>query len=62
MTTRDLSAYTIAKNCCDKSDCQVKINELKQYMRAMDKAGIKPPLSAYIRFYKLMDKIGKLKK
>lgn len=62
MSIRTLSAYTIAKNCSDKSDCQAGINEINTYLLKMEKQGKKPANSVYIRFYKLHEKMKKLKK
>ena len=53
-----LSAYTIAKNCSDKADCKAGIDELTKYFEETKK----PTKTAYIRFYKLHEKIKKLKK
>lgn len=55
---KNLSAYTIAKNCTDISDCQAGINELDQYFRSTKK----PKDRAYVRYFKLNEKIKKLQK
>ena len=51
-----LSAYTIAMNCTDISDCNIGIVELKEYLSKTKN----PIITAYIRFYKLHEKINKL--
>jgi hypothetical protein len=48
-----LSAYTIAKNCTDASDCIYGIDELKAYLNRAKK----PNKTAYIRYFKLTEKI-----
>jgi len=53
---RTLSAYTIAANCTDVSDCKVGLSELNSYLANAEK----PCNSAYIRFYKLRNKLEKL--
>ena len=63
MTTfKNLSPYTIAKNCSDKTDCQDGMDEIKEYLNYMKKLGREPAKSAYIRYYKLSQKIKTLKK
>lgn len=57
-----LSAYTIASNCSDKSDCQAGIDELNEYFDKMRRMNKKPCDSAYIRLYKLNQKLNKLAK
>ena len=52
-----LSAYTIAKNCSDKSDCKAGIDEINKYFEVTQK----PIKSAYVRFYKLHEKMKNLK-
>jgi hypothetical protein len=58
MTT--LSAYTIANNCCDVSDLNEGITEIKQYFRNCEKTNKKPIKSAYTRLAKLESKKNKL--
>jgi hypothetical protein len=53
---KKLSAYTIAKNCCDLSDVNAGIDELHGYLSACRNANIKPATSAYIRLAKLVSK------
>lgn len=53
-----LSAYTIASNCTDPYDCEVGLEEIK---KVMDKA-VQVPRSVYIKYYKLSEKLDKLKK
>jgi hypothetical protein len=60
--TNELSAYTIAKNCCDLSDVNAGMEEFKGYFTACEKAGKKPTQTAYIRFTKLGIKRDKLNK
>lgn len=62
MSIRKLSAYTIAKNCTDKSDCQAGIDEIMEYFKKMEKENKKPANSVYIRFYKLHEKMKSIKK
>ena len=50
-----LSAYTIAKNCSDKNDCQYGISELEKYFKDIKK----PTNTSYIRYYKLKERIKK---
>jgi len=55
---KKLSAYTIAKNCSDKSDIEAGIKELQEYF---DKTPMnKRTNSSYIRFYKLHEKLKTL--
>jgi hypothetical protein len=49
---KNLSAYTIAKNCSDLTDVNAGIEEMNQYF-ATEK---NPKPSAYVRFSKLKDK------
>lgn len=58
----NLSAYTIAKNCCDLSDVNAGIQDIKDYFSACDKQGKKPAKTAYIRLSKLETKKDKLSK
>lgn len=60
--TKDLSSYTIAKNCTDLSDINTGIDELKDYFRSCEKAGKQPTNTALIRYSKLVIKKDKLKK
>jgi len=57
-----LSAYTIAKNCSDKTDCRDGINELNEYFGKMSRINKKPCNSAYIRLFMLREKFDKLSK
>jgi hypothetical protein len=50
---KNLSSYTIARNCCDLSDITAGIQELKSYFALCDKLGKKPANAAYIRFARL---------
>lgn len=61
-TIKKLSAYTIARNCSDLTDCQAGIKEIKEYMAYKESKGHKIPGTAYIRFYKLKKKEDKIKK
>jgi hypothetical protein len=60
MTTQQLSAYTIAKNCSDLSDVNAGIEELKMYFAACDRLGKKASDTSLIRFAKLGAKRDKL--
>jgi hypothetical protein len=55
---KKLSAYTIAKNCSDISDINAGIKELDQYFATTKK----PKDTAYIRYFKLNEKLKKLQK
>jgi hypothetical protein len=55
---KNLSAYTIAKNCSDVDDIKQGMDELRQYFATTKK----PKDTAYIRFYKLGEKLKKMEK
>ena len=57
-----LSAYTIAKNCTDKSDCNEGIKEIYEYLENCRKKNIQPAKTAFIRLNNLYEKEHKLKK
>ncbi len=57
---KELSSYTVAKNCTDLTDVEQGIKELKDYFAACEKAGKKPSITAYTRFVKLHNKKDKL--
>lgn len=57
---KNLSAYTIEKNCSDFSDIKEGENEILQYIENCKKAGKIPVDSAYIRLYKLRQKAKKM--
>lgn len=59
MNLKNLSSYTIAKNCTDISDCKEGIKELNRYINSFEDKK-KVPSTAYIRFYKLNEKLKKL--
>lgn len=53
------SAYTIAKNCSDKTDILAGIKEIQDYF---DKTpSNKRTNTSYVRFYKLYEKLNKYK-
>jgi len=54
-----LSAYTIAANCSDKSDCEAGIQEIRDYIKNREYLGYKVPAWVYIRLGKLKDKLMK---
>ena len=49
---KNLSSYTIAKNCSDLADVNAGIQEMNQYFATAKN----PKPSAYVRFAKLKDK------
>ena len=51
-----LSAYTIAKNCSDITDVKDGMTEIREYLDRTKK----PCNTAYIRLYKLSEKLKKL--
>ena len=53
---RNLSEYTIAKNCSDIYDINAGIEEINFYLNNVKK----PKITAYIRLYKLASKKKKL--
>ena len=59
---KKLSAYTIAKNCCDITDIEAGKSELRQYSNDCDKENKTPVTSYWIRWYKLSEKETKLSK
>lgn len=59
---KKLSAYTIAKNCCDLADIAEGKKELRQYSNDCDKENKIPVQSYWIRWYKLSEKETKLSK
>ena len=58
----ELSGYTSAGNCTDIQDCQDGIKEILQFMEYKRKKGNKIPNTAYIKYYKLRQKLEKLLK
>ncbi len=57
---KELSPYTIAKNCTDLSDINVGIKEMKNYFSYCDKKNIHPTSTDYSRYAKLLIKKDKL--
>lgn len=55
-----LSAYTIAANCSDKSDCQAGIDEIRDQIRFRELKGKSVPGYFYLRLGSLKDKLNKL--
>lgn len=57
MRLKDLSSYTIAKNCTDLTDLEHGINEVNSYINYRLEIGAKKiPATAYIRLYRLREK------
>lgn len=59
MNFKKLSAYTIARNCTDANDLEAGIQEMREYFNACERTGKEPVKSAYIRLYKLKEKLIK---
>jgi len=59
---RKLSAYTIASNCTDKTDCRDGLNEIDDFIRRRKAVGLKVPIFVYGRQYRLSEKLKKVKK
>lgn len=58
---KNLSAYTISKNCTDLTDIEVGLQEIRQYFNQCDRQNKKIPSSAFIRLYKLSEAQRKYK-
>lgn len=59
---RSLSAYTMAKNCTDVSDCVAGINELTKFIEIYHSENLYVPATVYKRFAALWYKREKLAK
>jgi len=57
-STNKLSAYTIATNCSDKSDCQAGIDEIREQIRYRESIGKSIPDYYYLRLGSLKNKIN----
>lgn len=61
MRLKDLSAYTIAKNCTDTTDIEYGIIDMNKFINWMYESGDKTEFNkAYIRLYHLRKKQRKL--
>lgn len=56
-----LSAYTIAENCTDKSDCQAGIDEIRDLIKVYELTNKEVPLYFYTRLGNLKVKIEMVK-
>lgn len=61
-TIKNLSKYTIARHCCDLTDVEAGITELKEHIALREKCNIKVPDSVYIRLFRLGEKAIKIGK
>ena len=57
-----LSAYTIAANCLDKSDCKSGIQEIRNLIKYRELINKSVPYYVYTRLGKLEDKLQNLDK
>ena len=57
-----LSAYTLAANCSDESDCQAGIDEIRDFIRYRENEKKKVPDYIYIRLANLKVKLQKYSK
>ena len=55
-----LSAYTVARYCCDITDVEFGIDEIQEQIEARNRANKKIPLYFYSRLSKLEGKLNKL--
>jgi hypothetical protein len=58
--TKELSAYTIARNCTDITDVTAGIDEMKEAMQRCEKAGMKIPAFYDTRLFRLKKKPAQL--
>ena len=56
-----ISAYTIANNCTDTTDCKAGIKEIRNEIRIIEAKNGKVPMFYYTRLGKLKDKLAKYK-
>ncbi len=57
MKFKDLSKYTIAENCSDLTDLHEGEKEIKEYLNYCYDNKIKPCKTAYIRLWRLGNKV-----